>query len=112
MGVFAFSTVIRGTKGNKLINMKPIITPIFALAVIIICTNAHGQSVAATQTNSKSSTIEAHKIERIPIKVIQSEKVEKIAEESKTENKKNLSLQKKTTAIEPKKQLTARKKDK
>ena len=92
--------------------MKPIITPIFALAVIIICTNAHGQSVAATQTNSKSSTIEAHKIERIPIKVIQSEKVEIIAEEKLIENKKNNSAKRKATAIEPKKHITVKNKDK
>jgi len=92
--------------------MKLQFIPIFTLVVILIGTNVYGQSATATETIKKSSKIETYKIERIPIKVIQSEKVEIIAEENLIENKKNNSAERKAIAIEPKKHIIVKNKDK
>lgn len=108
MGVFTFSTAIRGTEGNKLYIMKLQFNPIITLAVILFGTNVYGQSATATETIKKSSKIETYKIESLPAQLNKPEK----AKEKQLENKKQSSLQRKALAIEPKKHMTVMKKDK
>ena len=88
--------------------MKRYITILLTFSFFIAVQQAKAQSEVATKTKTNTSNIEVTKIERLPIKSNQQKRDEKITVEKKRKSNSPIT---KAKATEPKKELTAKKKE-
>ena len=91
--------------------MNLLFRSLLALGIVSLSSNVHAQSVSATETNIMSSRIETSTIKRVNKNTTHPKKTI-LAEEKQLHVKNEQKQSRTTTAIEPKKQLTVKKKDK